>query len=267
VGDSFERISWEQALAEIAGKVRAIVEKHGPHSLAYAGEARQYSEPLIRGLGSQNYYNSMAQEITGIFWVNGHTLGGPSASPDYQHTDMLLVIGCNPYMSGMMHQTRLFLNRFSKDPDKRLVVIDPRLSETARLANIHLPLRPGTDALLDRAMIAFILQEGWHNKDYIAQHVSGLDKILPWFSDFNARAALEVCQLDYGRVREVCHMFATRKSSLHSALGIEMGRHSTVTSYLETILLAICGRIGVPGGNIFRSSLTQAGPPPDEAAA
>ena len=129
VGDSFERISWDQAFKEIAGKIKAIVEKHGPRSLAYAGEARQFGVPLIKGLGSQNYYSSVAQELTGVFWVGGHTLGVPSTNPDYQQTEMLLLIGCNPYMSANMHQARLFLNRFSKDPDKRLVVIDPRLSE------------------------------------------------------------------------------------------------------------------------------------------
>lgn len=264
LGDSFERISWEQAFEEIAGKVRAIIEKHGPRSLAYAGAAREYGTLLLGGLGSQNYYSSLAQELTGAFWVNGHTFGnqGLSATPDYQHTDMLLAIGWNGMMSHMMPQAPRFLKQFSKDPEKRLVVIDPRLSETARIADIHLPIRPGTDALLNRAMIAIILQEGWHNKNYIAQYVSGFDKILPWFSDFNARAAAEVCQLDYDQVRDVCHMFATRKSSLHSGLGIEMGRHSTATSYLEAILLAVCGRIGVSGGNVFHGGLMHAGPPP-----
>ena len=264
VGNSFERVSWDQALEEIAGKIKNIVKEHGPHSLAYAGEARQYGLPLIGALGSQNYYSSVAQEVTGIFWVDGHTYGsqGLHDTPDHEHTDMLLAIGWNPLMSHGIPQAPVFLRKFIKDPDKLLVVIDPRRSETARIANIHLPTRAGTDALLLRAMISIILQEGWHNQDYITRHVSGFEQILPWFSDFDARAAVEVCQLDYEKVREVCRLFATRKSSIRYDLGLEMGRHSTAVSYLVTILLSICGRLGVSGGNVFKGGLIPLGPPP-----
>ena len=264
VGNSFEQISWEQALEEIAGKIQNIVKEHGPYSLAYAGEARQYGMPLIGALGSKNYYSSLAQEVTGIMWVSGHTFGsqGLRDNLDHEHTDMILAIGWNPLESHGMPRAPVFLRKFAKDPAKMLVVIDPRLSDTARIANIHLPIRPGTDALLIRAMIAIILQEGWDNKNYVAQHVSGFDKIQPWFENFNVRAAVEVCRLDYDKVREVCHLFATRKSSLRYDLGIEMGRHSTAASYLITILLAVCGRIGVLGGNIFHSGLMRLGPPP-----
>ena len=147
------------------------------------------------------------------------------------------------------------------------MVIDPRLSETAEIADIHLPIRPGTDALLTRAMIAIILQEGWHNTDYIAQHVSGFDNIRPWFEGFDAGAALKVCELDYGQVRDVCHLVATRKSSMHSDLGVYMNRHSTATSCLGIILLAICGRIGVSGGNVIPGHLMPIGSHSDEREA
>jgi anaerobic selenocysteine-containing dehydrogenase len=265
VGSSFERISWDQAFKEIAAKIKDTVQKHGPYSLAYAGEARQYGATLIGALGSKNYYSSLAQEVTGEMWVSGLTFGnqGLRASPDYDHTDMMLFIGINPMESNhKMPRAPVFLKKFAKDPNKLLVVIDPRLSDTARIAHIHLAIRPGTDALLLRAMIAIILQEGWHNKDYISQNVSGFEKILPWFSNFDARAAIKVCRLDYENVREVCRLFATRKSSLLNGLGIEMGRHSTGASYLIAILTAICGRIGVLGGNVFLGGLMRMGPPP-----
>ena len=67
------------------------------------------------------------------------------------------------------------LQRLSKDKDKMLIVVDPRVSETAKLADIHLRIRPGTDALLLKAMISIILKEGWENKDYLANHTSGFD--------------------------------------------------------------------------------------------
>ena len=80
--------------------------------------------------------------------------------PDHHHTDMLVAIGWNGWLSHQMPQARRHLKRISEDPDKLLLVIDPRRSETAQRADIHLALRPGTDALLLRAMISMILEEG-----------------------------------------------------------------------------------------------------------
>jgi anaerobic selenocysteine-containing dehydrogenase len=170
-------------------------------------------------------------------------------TPDYKNTEMLISVGWNGMMSHQIPQARRVLTRISKDPDKLLVVIDPRLSETAKIANIHLALRPGTDALLIKSMIAIILKEGMHNQEYIDKHVSGFKEMMPWFAGFDVNAALKVCELEYGQVFRVCQEFAKRQSCLRDDLGILMNRHSALVSYLLVVLLAICGRIGVPGGS------------------
>lgn len=272
-GDNFEKISWDQAIDEIGDKLLSIVDRHGPKSVAYMGGGGQgchfeaaFGVRLIRGLGSHYHYTALGQELTGSYWVWGRALGRQNliTGTDHERTEMLVAVGWNGMMSHQMPQARRFLNKFAKDPDKLLVVIDPRRSETARIADIHLPIRPGTDALLTRAMIAIILQEGWHDKDYIAHHVSGFDQIAPWFADFNAHSAVEVCHLDYEEVRKLCRLCATRKWSMHYDLGVLMNRHSTVTTYLEVILLAICGRICVSGGNVIPGSLIPLGSHSDE---
>ena len=89
---------------------------------------------------------------------------------------------------------------------KTLIVIDPMLSETACIANIHLALRPGTDALLTKAMIAIILEEGWYNPDYVDRHTSGFEAVRPWFENFDIQGALDVCELPYEEVKEVCRL-------------------------------------------------------------
>ena len=273
VGDSFQQITWDQALDEIAAKLRKIVDQHGPRSLAYMGGGGQgchfeaaFGVRLLRGMGSKYHYSALAQELTGMFWVHGRALGRQYQVmlPDENETDMLVAIGWNGWMSHQMPQARRHLKRISDDPDKLLVVIDPRRSETAEHADIHLALRPGTDALMTRAMISIILNEGWHNQDYIAKHVSGFDKIRPWFENFDVKAALEICELGYDQVREFCKLWATRRSSFHTDLGIFMNRHSTVVSYLYVIMAAICGRIGVVGGNVLTSYLMPMGSHSDE---
>jgi anaerobic selenocysteine-containing dehydrogenase len=213
-------------------------------------------------MGSQYFYNALAQELTGRYWADGECFGNQNRHtvPDLEHTDMVLMVGKNPMMSHHSPRARKHWPAFAKDPENIFVVVDPRLSETARLADIHLPIRPGTDALLYRVMIAIILQQGWQDQAYINEHVSGFDKIRPLFEDFDARAAIKVCELEYDKVVEVCRLFATRASSHESDLGVLMSRHSTLISYLENVLRAICGRIGVKGGNLFGMGLMSGGP-------
>ncbi len=257
-GGKFERISWDQAIGEIAEKLKKILQAHGPRSLASVaggGEFNFYPTRFLAGfvqaLGSRYQYSSANQEFAGRYWAHGLTFRSQMLElvPDYENTEMLMAVGWNGMMSHHIPQARRVLTTISKDPDKLLVVIDPRRSETAKIADIHLALRPGTDALLLKSMIAIILREGMHNREYIDKHVNGFKEILPWFDGFDVSAALKVCELEYDQVFRVCREFAKRRSCLRDDLGILMNRHSALVSYLIVVLLAICGRIGVPGGD------------------
>jgi len=264
VGNKFERISWDQAIDEIAAQLKSIVDQHGPRSFAYMGGGGQgchfeaaFGVRLMRGLGSQYMYTALAQEFSGAFWVCGRTHGGQYLhdQPDVNNTDLLLVIGWNGMQSHQIPQAPRQLLRLSKDPDKLLIVVDPRLSETAKIADIHLRIRPGTDALLLKSMIAIILKEGWENRSYLENHTSNFEKINAYFRNFDAQAAIKLCQLDFDQVHEIARLFATRKSSLRYDLGIFMGRHSGLNSYLIVILQAICGRLCVEGGNVINGHM------------
>jgi anaerobic selenocysteine-containing dehydrogenase len=273
VGDKFERISWDQAIDEIAAKLKSIIDQHGPRSFAYMGGGGQgchfeaaFGVRLMRLLGSQYQYSALAQEFSGAFWVCGRTHGKQYLhdQPDVNNTDLLLVFGWNGMQSHQIPQAPRRLQRLSKDKDKLLIVVDPRISETAKLADIHLRIRPGTDALLLKAMISIILKEGWQNKYYLANRTSGFDSIKSYFENFDARAAVKTCELDFDQVREVARLYATRKSSLRYDLGLFMGRHSGLNSYLIVILQSICGRLCVPGGNVINGHMMPIGPNSDE---
>ncbi len=273
VGDSFMRISWDEAVGEIAMKLKSVTGTYGPRSLAYMGGGGQachfeaaFGLGLLRGLGSRYHYNAVGQEFSGLFWVFGRATGKQYnfLESDERRSDMLVAWGWNGMQSHQIPRAPLVLKEFSTSPDKILVVIDPRKSETAEIANIHLAVRPGTDALLTRAMISIILAEGWEKRDYIEKYVTGFDAVRPQFEGFDARAAVAYCELDYEQVKEVCRLFATRKWSMHPDLGIYMNRHSTLASYLHNILMAICGRLAVPGGNIIPGTLMPMGGHSDE---
>ena len=260
VGDRFEPVSWGEALFEIAEKIKDLVENHGPRALAYMGGGAQggnfeaaYGLGLIRGLGSQYFYSSAGQEFSGSWWVYGRMLGKQYniTIPDEEASHMLVGWGWNGMMSHQMARARKVLTGFSRDPERLLVVVDPRKSETASIADIHLALRPGTDALLIKAMIALILREGWENRVYMAQNVAGWEEVAPWFENFDIEAALDVCDLPFESVRKVCRLMSTRQWCLHPDLGIYMGRHSTLNCYLLNLLGTVCGIFCVPGGNVI----------------
>ncbi len=259
-GNDFVPISWKQAIDEIAGKMKELVGRHGPRCLAYMGASGQggHSEAafgisVLRAMGSQYLYSSAGQEFSGLFWVAGRMFGRQYCmpGPDEHAADMLVAWGWNGMQSHQMPRAPITLKGFSKDPDRLLVVIDPRLSETAAIADIHLAVRPGTDALLAKAMIAIIVREGWENQDYLRDHVDGWEKIRAWFEGFDVEAALKVCELPYDQVHQVCRLMATRRWGVHPDLGIYMGRHSTLNTYLMNVLGTICGIFGVRGGNVI----------------
>jgi anaerobic selenocysteine-containing dehydrogenase len=269
VGRSFERVSWEQALDEIASKLKGTVEEHGPRSVAYMGGGGQGSHfeaafgvRFLHGLGSKYHYSPLAQELTGYFWVQGKAFGRQYMHPvpDIQASDFIVLWGANPMVSHDLPRAPAVLREKKKEPGFLLAVVDPRLTETAKLADIHLRIRPGTDALLLKAMIKILLtEEGLMDRQYLSSRVSGLEAVSGWFDDVQVEENCRVCGLDPGAVREFTRLFATRKSSLRSDLGILMGRHSTLNSYLELIVLTLSGRIGVNGGNVFPGHLMPMG--------
>ena len=269
----FEPISWDQAIAEIAEKLRAVIDQHGPRALAYMGGGGQgchleaaFGVRLLRALGSRYHYNALAQELTGHFWAGGRFLGRQymGTIPDEEHTELLLAWGWNGWMSHQMPQARRVLERLSRDPGRLLVVIDPRRSETAQKADLHLALRPGSDALLLKAMIALILRQGWQDQVHLDEHASGFAAVRGWFADLDIAAAIETCGLELETVTRLCRLLTTRNWSMHPDLGVYMNRHSTATSYLYYLLMAICGSIGRPGGNVIPGSIMPLGAHSDE---
>ncbi len=273
-GNGFKRISWDQAVEEIATRLKAVLNLRGPRALAYMGGGGQgchmeagFGRTLLTALGSHYHYSALAQELSGLFWVNGRAYGRQNmhAGPDLDHAKNFLVIGWNGYVSNAgVNRARERIVEFSKDPQKRLIVVDPLLSETAAKADKHLQIRIGTAALFLKALIAVILQEGWEDREFIAGHCRGFERVAAWFKDFEVNSAFRVCGLDPEDVKEVAGIYATEPTAMRTDLGLLMDSQSTMNSYLEVILMAICGRIGTPGGNVFPGYLMPLGTHSDE---
>lgn len=259
VGDHFERISWNQAFLEIGERAGKIIEAHGPRSAAFVGGALPpaqsdmvFGRGLMAAIGSQYFYNAIGIEFMGSWWSHGKLFGDQMhyLEPDDNNSEVLVFWGSNSYVSGQILNARKVIRGASNSTKRTVVVVDPRLSETARMADLHIMPRAGTDALLLRAMIALILKNGWENEEYLARYARDLDKVRPWFDGFDIDGALRVCHVSRRQIEKLCRLLTTRKWGCHADLGLFMGRHNTLSCYLLLMLESICGVAFVPGGCI-----------------
>lgn len=260
---SFARVSWDEALTEIAKKLLMIRNEHGGDAFALAGGGGQgnhlggvYSRQILAAMKSRFAYNALGQEKTGDFWVNGRLFGSQTChtTEDVEHADYVLFIGTNPFQAHGIPNARDTLKEIKKDPNRTMVVIDPRRSETAKQADIHLQLKPGTDAYLMSAMLAIIIRKGLHDRDFIARHCSGFEAV--------ERELLAISVADYALradvpledIERVARGFATAENAcVRIDLGIQQTLHTTLNGYLEKLLYLVTGNFGKKGGNNLHS--------------
>ena len=261
VDGSFEEIGWETATSEIAQKLQGIIEEHGPESLAFIGGGGQanhldvpYAVYFMRALGSKYVYNALAQEYTQKYWINGHMFGseGLDFHADEHRCEVFLIIGSNPWMSHGIQRARKVITEIAKDPNRKLIVVDPRRHETAVKADLHLMIRPGTDVYFLLTLIHVIVREGLCDERYLAEHTTGWEEVA-WLADrVTPEKAAELCDLDAERIVEVARTFArAERAATRIDLGIYHGLHMMENIYLERLLLALTGNTGVPGGVVF----------------
>lgn len=262
---SFEEVAWDVAIREIAERLTALRTQHGPRSLAFYGGGGQgnhlggaYSMALRAALGTRYYYSALAQEKTGDAWVNGKLFGRQHChtTEDIEHSDFLILIGTNPWQAHGIKNARELLRTISRDPKRTLVVIDPRRTESAELADTHLQLRPGTDAFVLAAMLGVIVQEGLENRDFLAQHTAagGWQQLQPVFQAVPVDAFAEKAGLDPAVLRSVARGFAkARAGCVRVDLGLQQTLRSTLNSYLEKLLWLVTGHFGRPGTNTLHT--------------
>lgn len=258
VNGEYVRISWEQANREIAEKTNAILKEHGPRAFGIIGGALSSSQSpllvlkaILAGVGSQYLFNAVGIEFMGYFWSNGRIYGDQARAqkPD-EHTDVYLMWGCNAYVTHNSAAARREIRELSENPSKKVVVIDPQVTESARMADLHIALRSGTDSLFLRALIAYILKENMQDQSFIDKWCKDMEEIRPWFHDFDIDEALRVCQVPRKEMEKLAHLLCENNWAVHQDLGVYCGRHSTLNSYLVLVLAAITGSLLVPHNNI-----------------
>jgi anaerobic selenocysteine-containing dehydrogenase len=261
----FEPIGWDQALDEIARRLVAIRDRHGGKAFAFAGGGGQgnhlggaYGRQLRAAMRSHFAYNSLGQEKTGDFWVNGRLFGRQTChtTEDVEHSDYVIFIGCNPFQAHGIPNARDTLRALRKDAARTMVVVDPNRTETARQADIHLQLRPGTDAFLLAAMLAIIVREGLHDREFLAAHCTGFDEVERQLRRVPVEEYARRADVPLADVERVARGFAVaRRACVRVDLGTQHTLHTTLNAYLEKLLWLVAGKFGREGTNNLHASL------------
>jgi anaerobic selenocysteine-containing dehydrogenase len=251
---SFEEIDWDTAINEIAERFTAIRDQHGGERIIYYGGGGQgnhlggaYSGAFLRALGAKYRSSALAQEKTGEAFVDTHLYGGHTRG-DFEHAEVAVFIGKNPWQSQSIPRARVTLKEIAKDPDRTLIVVDPVRTESAEMADIHLRVRPGTDAWCLAAMLGTLVQEHLVDEQFLAEHTRDAETVLATLSDLPVPELASRCGVPEHLIRTAARRIAEADSvSTFEDLGVQQAPHSTLCSYLNKLLWLLSGNFGKPG--------------------
>ncbi|HWM86878.1 MAG TPA: molybdopterin-dependent oxidoreductase [Kofleriaceae bacterium] len=251
---TFEAIDWDTAIREVSARLAAVRDTHGGETIFYYGGGGQgnhlpgaYSTATRRALGSRYRSSALAQEKTGEFWV-AHRMMGAITRADFEHCDVGLFLGKNPWHSHSIPRARVTLKQIAADPARTLIVVDPRRTETADLADIHLQVRPGGDAWLMAAILALLVEEDLIDREFLAAHATEVEPVLAALRSVPIAACCERAGLDEALVRRTARVIGgARALASFEDLGVQMNRSSTLVSYLHRLLIFLTGSLGKPG--------------------
>jgi len=263
---TFEAIDWDTAIREIAARLVAIRDTHGGDTIFYYGGGGQgnhlcggYGAATLRALGAVYRSNALAQEKTGEIWVNGRMFGG-WVRGDFEHAEVGVFVGKNPWQSHSIPRARVVLKELARDPARSLIVIDPRRTETAELADFHLQVKPGTDAWLLAALNAVLVQEDLIARAWLAEHTRGAADVEAALRAVPVAEFCAVAGVDEDLVRRAARRIASASSvAVFEDLGVQMNLHSTLNSYLDKLLWALTGNFGKPGAQYVPATLVNLG--------
>ncbi|MFX0577102.1 molybdopterin-dependent oxidoreductase [Nocardia nepalensis] len=251
---SFTEIDWDTAISEVAARLTEVKNTHGGDKIFFYGGGGQgnhlggaYSGALRRALGSRYRSTALAQEKTGEGWVDAHLTGGHTTG-DFEHAEVSVFLGKNPWQSHGVPRARTVLQQIAKDPARTMIVLDPVRTETADLADIHLQVRPGTDAWCLAAMLAILVQDDLLDHTFLAEHLDQVEAVTAVLRDIDVAAYAETCGVPAELLRSAAHRIGTAGSvATYEDLGVQQGPNSTLISYLNKLLWLLTGNFAKPG--------------------
>ena len=258
---TYEEVDWDTAISEIAAGFQAVADTHGGDKILYYGGGGQgnhlggaYSGAFLKALGSHHRSNALAQEKTGEHWVDAHLYGNHTRG-EFEHAEVSVFIGKNPWMSQSFPRARVVLHEIANDPDRSMVVIDPVVTDTAKMADFHLRVRPGADAWCLAALAAVLVQEELCDEKFLAEHVTGVAAVREVLDEVPVGEYARRCGVEEDLLRAAARRIGTAGSvAVFEDLGVQQSPNSTLCSYLNKMLWILTGNFAKRGGQHLHSS-------------
>jgi anaerobic selenocysteine-containing dehydrogenase len=264
-GTSWEEISWNEALAEAAERLVGVQAAHGRDAAAvYLGNpvvhnygALLFSQLLLKGLGTWNRFSATSVDqlphMLASYLMFGHQLLLPVA--DVDRTSFLLMLGANPVASNGSLLTAPGIEKRLKRlraRGGRLVVVDPRRTETAQMADQHLAIRPGSDALLLLALLHTLFAEERVRPGRLAEFTDGLDTVAAAVRPFSPEAIAGATGIDASTVRTLARDFAEAPTAVaYGRVGVSTQEFGSLCAWLVNVLNVVTGNLDRVGGALF----------------
>jgi anaerobic selenocysteine-containing dehydrogenase len=257
-GGQWQRITWDEALDTVANGLQSAKDKYGAESVvfwvAYTKEPRPYFHRLTHAFGSPNYCTESSDCFSGT-WVaanltygNDYSYMAGTGSDVDPETKCKLIWGS----AVISNPPTWEVNLEAREKGVKVIVVDPRCTEIAAKANIHLQLRPGTDGALALGMMNVIISENLHDKEFIDNWTVGFDGLKKLAQEYPLERVEKITWVPAEKVREAALLYARNKpAKLHMSANSTIHHANGVQNHRAIILLAaLTGNIGITGGNM-----------------
>ncbi len=258
-------ISWEDAYEEVVSNLKEIQQKYGKNSIgSYRGNPTVhntgltlFSGPLLQSIGSNQVYTATSADQLPHHFASlmmfGHYLMFPI--PDIDRTDFMLIMGGNPAVSnGSIMTAPDFSKRLKaiKERGGKVIVIDPRFTETSKIANEHHFIKPGTDALLLLSLLFVIFDEKLTSKGHLKEHLNSWETIKELVKSYSPESVSNIIGIDSDKIKNLARQFANAKTAVcYGRLGLSTQEFGGMCQWLVNVLNCVTGNLDSVGGALF----------------
>ena len=267
----FEEVEWDEAFAVVAEKLAAVREEHGneavgvylgnpnAHNLGWNTHARVF----LKGLATHSMFSASTVDQMPRHVASGYLYGNGLRMPvpDMDRTDLLVLLGTNPFVSnGSICTAPGYPDRIEAVSERggRVIVIDPSRTRTAEAADQHIRIRPGTDAVLLTAVAHHLIATDQVSVGRVAGLVDGLGELRDAVEPFSPDDAAQITGVDADTIRALADdLAAARSAAVHGRIGTTTVEFGTLTSWLIDVVAILTGNLDEPGGSMFPRSAVE----------
>ncbi|MBW2403883.1 MAG: molybdopterin-dependent oxidoreductase, partial [Deltaproteobacteria bacterium] len=264
-----QRVSWDDALGSIGGKVRELIDNHGRDSIAmYVGTAAGFgvlhpvfAQGFMQGVGSANMFSSATQDCANKFAVARQVYGFPFTQPfpDLDELECLIIVGANPAISKWSFLQVPNPIRRLKEVEARgakIFVVDPRRTETAKVAGEHIFIRPNTDVFFYLSFLHELLATSGVDLARIDQYMTGFDQLCRVAEAWSPERTAEVTRITAESLREMVRAYREADgAALYCSTGVNMGTNGSLAFWLQECINAISGNLDRAGGTLVSTGV------------